>query len=122
MKPGNPGQPFSVTSILLADLGTVKKRPTSHPFGTRGDLTYVQVLLGATYSRMEHVDGLNGCLPLLLVPEHQVDPLADVLGHVLRLQGLSVDEDEETRVVPSPRREVDVVDSLAVLPHPKVET
>lgn len=122
MKPGNPGQPSSVTPILLADLGTVKTRPTSHPLGPRGDLTHAQVLLRATYSGMEHVDGLNGRLPLLLIPEHQVDPLADVLGHVLRLQGLSVDEDEETRVVPSPRREVDVVDSLAVLPHPKVET
>lgn len=51
----------------------------------RVDLMYVQMMLRVTYGRMEDVDGLNGSLPFLLVPEHQVNPVADVLGHVLRL-------------------------------------
>lgn len=34
---------------------------------------------------MKNVDGLNGSLPFLLIPEYQVNPLTDVLGHVVRL-------------------------------------
>lgn len=71
---------------------------------------------------MEDVDGLNGSLPFLLVPKHQVNPLTDVLGHVLRLQGLPVDEDKKPRVVTCPRREVDVIHPFTVLTHTKVKT
>lgn len=71
---------------------------------------------------MEDIDGLDGGLALLLEAEHQVDPLAQRLRHLVRLQRLAVDEDEEPRVVPGPRRQVDVVHPLAVLPDAKVET
>lgn len=71
---------------------------------------------------MEHVDGMDGRLPLLLVPEHQVHPLADVLGHVVRLQRLAMDEDEESRVVPRPRRQVDVIHPLTILTHSEIKT
>lgn len=71
---------------------------------------------------MEDVDGLDGGFALLLEAEHQVDPLAQRLGHLVRLQRLAVDEDEEPRVVPGPRRQVHVVHPLAVLPDAEIET
>lgn len=71
---------------------------------------------------MEDVDGLDGGFALLLEAEHQVDPLAQRLGHLVRLQRLAVDEDEEARVVPGPRRQVHVVHPLAVLPDAEIET
>lgn len=76
----------------------------------------------AAYGGVEHVDGLHGGFAFLLEPEHQVDPLAQSLGHLVRLQRLPVDQDEETRVVSGPRRQVHVVDPLAVLPDTEIET
>ena len=38
-----------------------------------------------TYSRMKNIDGLDRGLPFLFIPEYQVNPLTDVLGHVVRL-------------------------------------
>lgn len=71
---------------------------------------------------MKDIDGLNGSLPFLFVPEHQVDPLTDVLGHVLGLQGLPVDEDKKARVVACPRREVDVIHPFTVLTDTEIKT
>lgn len=45
----------------------------------------MQIIVRVTYSRMEDIDGLDRSLPLLLVPEHQVNPVADILGHMVRL-------------------------------------
>ena len=73
------------------------------------------------YSGVEHVNGLDGCLALLLEAEHQVDPLAQGLGHLLRLQRLTVDQYKEPGVVPGPGGQVHMVDPLAVLTHPEVE-
>lgn len=71
---------------------------------------------------MEDVDSLDGGFSLLLEAEHQVDPLAQRLGHLVRLQRLAVDEDKEPRVVSGPRRQVHVVHPLAVLPDAEIET
>jgi len=70
---------------------------------------------------VEDVDGVHGRLALLLESEHQVDPLAQHLGHLVRLQRLAVHEHEEARVVARPGRQVHVVDALAVLPQAEVE-
>lgn len=80
------------------------------------------VEVGGAYGRVEDIDGLDRSLPLLLQAEHQVDPLAQGLGHLVRLQRLAVDQDEEAGVVPRPRRQVDVVHPLAILTHAKVKT
>lgn len=71
---------------------------------------------------MEDIDGLDGGFALLLEAEHQIDPLAQRLGHLVRLQRLAVNEDEESRVVPGPRGQVHVVHPLAVLPDAEIET
>lgn len=57
----------------------------------------------ATYSRVEDVDGLDSSFAFLLEAEDQVDPLTQGLGDLVRLQGLSVDQNEQTGVVASPR-------------------
>jgi hypothetical protein len=71
---------------------------------------------------MENIDGLNRSLPLLFVPEHQVNPMADVLRHMVRFESLAVDEDEKTRIVPGPRRKVDVINPFTILTHTKIKT
>lgn len=73
------------------------------------------------HRRVEDIDGLYGSLALLLEPEDQVNPLAQRLRHLVRLQRLPVDEDEEARVAAGPRRQVHVVDPVAVLTNSKVE-
>lgn len=74
-----------------------------------------------TDRRVKDVDGVHRGLALLLEAENQVDPLTQRLGHLVRLQSLPVDEDKEARIVPGPRRQVHVVDPLAVLTHTKVK-
>lgn len=76
----------------------------------------------AAHSWVEDIDGLDGGFALLLEAEHQVNPLAQRLGHLVRLQRLAVDEDKESRVVPGPRRQVHVVHPFAVLPDAEIET
>ena len=71
---------------------------------------------------MEDIDGLDCSFAFLLEPEHQVDPLAQRLGDLLGLQRLSVDQDEQTRVVASPGRQVHVIHPLAVLTYPEIKT
>lgn len=75
----------------------------------------------AAHRRVEHVDGLDGRFALLLQPKHQVDPLAQRLGHLVRLQRLSVDQDEQAGVVTGPGGQIDVVDPLSILANPKVK-
>lgn len=76
----------------------------------------------AAHSWVEDIDGLDGGFALLLEAKHQIDPLAQRLGHLVRLQRLAVDENEEPRVVPGPWRQVDVIHPLAVLPDAEIET
>lgn len=71
---------------------------------------------------MEHVDGLDSSFAFLLEPKHQVDPLAQCLRHLVRLQRLPVDQDEQTWVVASPGWQIHMVDPLAVLTNPKIKT
>lgn len=71
---------------------------------------------------MKDIDGMDSSFALLLEPKHQVNPLAERLGDLIRFQSLSVDEDEESRVIPGPGRQIHVVHPLAVLPHAKVKT
>ena len=47
--------------------------------------------LSLTYSRMEDIDGLYGCLACLLVPKHQVNPGMEVVRHILTLKGLTTE-------------------------------
>lgn len=75
-----------------------------------------------TYRRMENIDGMNCSFALLLESKHQVDPLTQRLRDLIRLQSLSVNQDEESRVVPGPGRQVHVIHPLAVLTHAKVKT
>lgn len=70
---------------------------------------------------MEDVDGLDGGFALLLEPEHQVDPLAQRLGDLVRLQRLSVDQHKQAGVVAGPRGQVDVIHPLSVLANPKIK-
>lgn len=71
---------------------------------------------------MEDVDGVDGGFAFLLEPEHQVDPLAQRLGHLVRLQRLPVDQDEQTGVVASPGRQIHMVYPLAILTNAKIKT
>lgn len=70
---------------------------------------------------MEHVDGLDGSFAFLLQTKHQVDPLAQRLGHLVRLQRLSVDEDEQAGVITGPRGQIDMIDPFSILTNPKVK-
>lgn len=56
----------------------------------------------AAYSWVEDVDGLDSSFAFLFEPKHQVDPLAQRLGDLVRLQRLSVDQDEQSWVVAGP--------------------
>lgn len=76
----------------------------------------------AAYSWVEDVDGLDGSFAFLLEPEHQVDPLAQCLGHLVRLQRLSVNQDKQTGIVSGPGRQIHVVHPLAVLTNAKIKT
>lgn len=78
--------------------------------------------LRAAYRRVENVGGVDGSLPFLLISEHQVNPVTDTLGHVVRLQGLPVEEGEEARVVTGPGREADVVNPFSTLTHTEIKT
>lgn len=71
---------------------------------------------------MEDVDGVDSRFAFLLEPEHEVDPLAQRLGDLVRLQSLPVDQDEQTRVVAGPWRQIHMIHSLAVLPNTKIKT
>lgn len=70
---------------------------------------------------MEHVDGLDGSFAFLLQTKHQVDPLAQRLGHLVRLQRLSVDQDEQAGVITGPRGQIDMIDPFSILTNPKVK-
>lgn len=76
----------------------------------------------AAYSWMEDVDGLDGSFAFLLEPEHQVDPLAQRLGHLVRLQRLSVNQDKQTGIVSGPGRQIHMIHPLAVLTNAKIKT
>lgn len=75
-----------------------------------------------THSRVEDVDGLDGGFAFLFKPKHQVDPLAQRLGDLVRLQRLTVDQNEETRVVAGPGGQIHMIYPLTVLTHPKIKT
>eukprot|EP00968_Pinguiococcus_pyrenoidosus_P000311 scaffold16_cov242-Pinguiococcus_pyrenoidosus.AAC.17 len=66
------------------------------------------------------IAGVLGCLSSLLVAEDQVDPVVQILAHVLALERLPVDLDEGLRAV-RPGREDDIVDHLAGLGRAKLE-
>lgn len=76
----------------------------------------------AAYSWVEDVDGLDSSFAFLLEPENQVDPLAQCLGDLVRLQRLSVDQDEETWVVAGPGRQVHMIHPLTILTNTKIKT
>lgn len=76
----------------------------------------------ATHSWVEDIDGLDSCLAFLLESKHQVDPLTQCLGDLVRLQRLSVDQDEQTWVVTSPGWQVNMIYPLAVLSNTKIKT
>lgn len=74
------------------------------------------------YSWVEDIDGLDSSFAFLFKPEHQVDPLAQCLGDLVRLQRLPVDQDEKAWVVAGPGRQIHMIYPLAVLPNPKIKT
>lgn len=76
----------------------------------------------AAYSWVEDVDGLDSSFAFLLETEHQVDPLAQCLGDLVRLQRLSVDQDEQTWVVAGPGRQVHMIHPLTILTYTKIKT
>lgn len=75
----------------------------------------------AAYSWVEDIDGLDRSFAFLLEPKHQVDPLAQRLGDLVRLQRLAVDQDEESRVVSGPGGQIDVVHPLAILTNTEIK-
>lgn len=77
---------------------------------------------GAAYGWVEDVDGLDSSFAFLLEPKHQVDPLAQCLGDLVRLQRLSVDQDEQTRVVAGPGRQIHMINPLTILTNTKIKT
>jgi len=52
---------------------------------------------------VKDVDSLYSLLAGLFVAKHEVDPARYVLGDVVGLEGLAVDEGEQARVVAAPR-------------------
>ena len=70
---------------------------------------------------MEDVDGVDGEPARLLVAEDEVDPGGNVTTDMLRLEGLTMDEGEETGVTPTPGRQAHALDTLPGLTHPKVK-
>lgn len=68
----------------------------------------------------EDVDGIERGLAGLLVAEHQVDPVRQVLRDVRRLQRLAVDEGEQPRVR-RPGRQLHVVHRGAALPPAQLQ-
>lgn len=54
---------------------------------------------------VEHVAGVDSRRALLLVAEHEVDPVVQAVGHVVGLQGCAVRADELARVSAGPGRE-----------------
>lgn len=71
---------------------------------------------------MEDVDGLDGSFAFLLEPKHQVDPLAQRLGDLVRLQRLSMDQNEQTWVIAGPGWQINVVHPLSILTNTKIKT
>jgi len=71
---------------------------------------------------MEDIDGVDSCFAFLLEPKHQVDPLAQSLGDLVRLERLPVDQDEQTWVVAGPRRQIHMIHSLTILTNTKIKT
>lgn len=71
---------------------------------------------------MEDVDGLDGSFAFLLEPKHQVNPLAQCLGDLVRLQCLSVDQDKQTWIVAGPGWQIHVIHPLAILTNTKIKT
>lgn len=70
---------------------------------------------------VEDVDSLNGGFPFLLHPKNQVNPVTQCLGHVVRFQRLPIDQDEQTRIIPGPGWQGDIVHTLTILPQAKVK-
>lgn len=70
---------------------------------------------------MEDIYGLQSSFSSLFVAENQVDPFVDVLGDVIGLQSLPVDQDEQPSITSAPIWQNDIVNSLAGLPHSKIE-
>lgn len=71
---------------------------------------------------MEDVDGVDSCFAFLLEPKHQVDPLAQCLGDLVRLQRLPVDQDEQTWVVAGPGWQIHMIHPLTILTNTKIKT
>lgn len=75
-----------------------------------------------TYWGVEHVDGLDCLLSLLLESKHQIDPAMEVLGDVGRFQGLSENHHKQPGVVVGPGGQGHIADNLPILSLPKVKT
>lgn len=71
---------------------------------------------------MEDVDGLDSSFAFLLEPKHQVDPLTQCLGHLIRLQCLSVDQDKQTWIVAGPGWQIHMIHPLTILTNTKIKT
>ena len=70
---------------------------------------------------VEDVQVLLRVLPVLLVPEDQIDPLVEMCGHVLRLERFAVEPHELIRRSVRPRWEPDVAEGVAPLRRAEAE-
>lgn len=74
------------------------------------------------YSRMEDINGINGCLSRLFESIDKIDPCCHVLSDILRLEGLAHDESKESRVTSTPLRKDNIPYACVILTNSKIKT
>lgn len=75
----------------------------------------VNVYVALIKQMMEYVDGVDGTIALLLAAKNQIDPLMQMLAHIIAFQRLTMHTNEFTRILLCPRWQNDVIQCVAVL-------
>ena len=78
-------------------------------FGVAFDRVRTVQIESEVGGRVEDVDRFDGSRTGLFVTEDQVDPVVQVVAHPTRLERLPMDQDEQSRVAQTPRRQLHIV-------------
>ena len=71
---------------------------------------------------MKHIQALYSLGASLLVSKDQVDPLVQVRRHVLAFQRHPVHQNEQCRIVASPRRKLNMIDQASTRSTAQIQT
>lgn len=86
-----------------------------------GSTLPVDVDVALIEERVEHVDCLDGRRSLLFEAKDEVNPLVQVLGYVIALEGGPMHSDKLAGVVLGPGRQKDVTERYTALFHAQIE-